>query len=361
MLVSERADAMRTAIAMYAKGTRLGLVAAWLAEHAPVGGESSTWSSDRFREALRSPALWGRLDYGRHKEVTEKRGDEVFVVGRKTNPHAIPFTVPALVHHTELDRAACQGCPMDELPSATRLDELIKSSNLRNGGRPALRPHPLRRRVMCVCGWRMAYAPKWLAGGREQDYGYLYCARTKQRGTSVVHDYPPCEPSTISTRRLWPVVRELFIAAVRNPPQVIAQVESDILAAAAVESRTVAEDDAVLERTAEALAELAEAENRLYERWDRKKISEQVYERQTARIAADRTAHEEVMRQVLDRRRILETAMVATAKLRQLLTEAAELPFDQLELQDWTVLFQGLVQNVVLRVDGEPTLRWRRD
>ena len=363
MLVEDRADAMREAIRLYADGTRTGLVTQWLREHAPQGGESLTWSSDRFREALRNPALYGRLDYGRHIEVRDKRGDDFVVTGRKVNPHAIRFDVPPLIHKSELERVACQmdgTCPMDTLPSFERLEEMIQASNLRTGGRPATRPYPLRRRVVCACGWRMAYAPKWLDGGREQDYGYLTCCRDKQRGTSVVRDYPPCSTGTIVTRTFWPVVRDLFIDAVRNPDAVIAQVEADILAAAASEARTAAEDAATVERITEALAELAAAENRLYERYDRGEISKQVYDGQSARIATQRRTDEEVMRQVLDRRRILQTASTATTKLRQELAKAGELPFDRLDFAEWTELFEGLVQDVLVDEQRAPHFRWHQ-
>jgi hypothetical protein len=215
---------------------------------------------------------------------------------------------------------------------------------------------------VCGCGWRMTYAPKWLPGKREADYGYLYCARMKQRGTSVVVDYPDCPTPSLGTRTLWPQVRALVIAAVQQPDQVIAQVEADILAAAASEARTAAEDDAALETAGDALRELDEAENRLYERWDAKQISRQVYERQTARIATDRLAHEEIMRQVLDRRRILQTAAGATQRLREGLVKAAALPLDgdQMTLDEWTDLLADLVQDVVVDARGVPTLRWHR-
>ena len=361
-LVPERAEAMRAAMRRYVAGETPSNLARWMNIHAPVGGEARAWTTDRLREAFRSPALWGRMDYGRHKEVTERRNGELFVVRRDTNPHAVPFNVPPLVHRSNLERAECQaqaGCDLDELPTSEDLDALIKSANLRTGGRRAIRPHPLRRRVVCACGWRMGYNPKW-HNGQEKDYGYLVCTPTQQRGLSVIRERPPCPTPRVRSRILLPKVKALVIDAINHPDRVIAEVEASLLAEAAHEARTAAQESAELERLTLELADLDERENRAYERWDSHKISEAVYHGQAAKIAAERQVAQEAKRQLLDRQRILREASTNTAQLRAALLEAGtDVDFDAMNDERWTELITRLVADVVLDAAGEPTLRWR--
>ena len=184
---------------------------------------------------------------------------------------------------------------------------------------------------MCPCGWRMAFRQK-LYKTRAADFGYLTCTRTKQRGVSVNGDYPDCPlKSGISTLKLWPVVRDMLIESIRDPDAVIAAVEADILAAAASEARTAAEDAHTLEHAALAIDELEEREETLYTDWKSGEISKNVYDRQRAAIQNKRLVHEEARRQVLDRQQILQTAAVTTAKLRVVLAQAASLPLEQAE------------------------------
>ena len=138
-IVPHRAAALLEAIAQYANGARIRLVVAWLNEHAPPGGDARCWTSQRFRKALRNPALWGRLDYARQLPLTERRHGELVTVGYTANPDAVRLEVPPLIHRTELERSECRiagGCERDFYPAADTLDTLITS----NGGRAAGRP-----------------------------------------------------------------------------------------------------------------------------------------------------------------------------------------------------------------------------
>lgn len=362
IVVPERAKLILDAIGMYANATPMAQIAAWLSANAPARNGKTRWSSTRVRNALRNPALWGELNYGRSLVVTERRDGRLVVVGRKVNPTAVRFSVPPLIHKTELERTECLlagGCERDAHIAGDTLDNLIKANNARAGGRPFKLEHPLRRRVVCPCGWRMGFRQKRYKGD-ETDYAYLFCTRTKQLGRSVVADYPACPVRGISTRKLWPEVRDLFVAAVRNPDQLIADVQRQILAETAAEARTAADEAALLDLLTAELAELDAAENRLYERWDAGEISKAVYDTQTARIASKRRVTEESKRQVLNQRVIVERAERAVGALREHLLAAAPLPFEKLSLAEWTALFSEIVADVVLADDGTPSLRWRQ-
>lgn len=362
-VVAERAAYVLEAIDRYTLGERLGTIAQWLTKNAPAApGRTSMWTTARVRNMFRNTALWGRLDYGRVKVETERRNGEVFVIGRSVNPEAIPLTVPPLIHATDLERAECValgGCDRDAHITGAALDTLITSNNVNHSGRVGRTVHPLRRRVVCACGWRMGFRAKTYKS-TVRDYGYLQCTRQHQRGITISADVPDCPNEGIGTRTLWPAVRDLFMAAVRQPDAVIAAVEADILSAAAQEARTAAEDAAILAEATAALAGLLEREETLYTDWRGGDISKAVYDRQRSLIAHKRLEHEEAKRRVLDRRRILETAAAATGALREGLAEAAELPLDDLSWEHWTGLFERLVQDVVLDAAGTPSLRWRR-
>ena len=360
-LSEERAEYMREAIRMYERGMLPAEIAAWLTEYAPVWGESPVWSTARLRVALRSPAMWGSLDYGRHKLVEERRNGEVFVVARVKNPDAVPFKVPPLIHRTELERAQCRltggGCACDDLPSSDTLDEQIKANNVRTTGRPWKRAHPLRRRVVCACGWRMAYKPKW-HGTVERQYGYLTCCRHAQRGQSVVRDLSPCPTPSLRSRALWPQVERQVVYAINHPDEILAAVQNELLASATGELRTPAQDAALLLEIERDLAELDAAENRLYKRYDKNEVSKAVYDGQTREIAAERQAKQESKRQILDREQILARAAAGLASLREGLIEAQGLDFAALSMEEWTTLFDRLVADVVLDPEARPSLSW---
>jgi len=296
-IVPERAAYVLEAIRRYDAGERLGLIAAWLTAEAPHAPRRQTqkWTLARVRTMFRHPALWGRLDFARFTIETERRNGELFQVRRVANPDAVPMRCPPLIHESELERVECVargGCERDVRPTGQRLEEIITSSLTRRSGRPFTLVHPLRRRVVCPCGWRMRFRQKRYRT-RDADFGYLTCTRTAQQGISISADYPPCLLRTgVSTRRLWPVVRDQLIAAINDPGAVIAAVEADILAAAASEARTAAEDAHTLELAAVALDALERREETLYLDWKGGEISKGVYDRQRAVIMNERLVQE---------------------------------------------------------------------
>ncbi len=282
------------------------------------------------------------------------------MVGRQVNPNAVPFHVPPLIHRTESERIACQlkgGCERDTYPSGDTLDRVIKTNNPRAWARPYPLDHPLRRRIVCPCGWRMGFRRKrWK--GNDKDYGYLFCARTTQRGKSVVADYPNCPVSGISTLTLWPRVRELFVDAIRNPDRVVAEVQSQIRAEAE-RSNGLATEATELQRVTLTLANLDAQENRLYERWDAGDISKHVHKTQTMRIASKRQVAEEQKRRLLSHVAVFQRAERATTSIRQGLANAAsEIAMDQLTLASWSRMLDSLVSDIVLDERGEPSIRW---
>lgn len=353
VVVPERAHIMREAIARFAAGERMSrVVAAVNAQSA----DDDRWAGNRLRQAFRNPGLHGRLDYGRSLVITERRGDEVFVVGRKVNPKAVPFEVPPLMHHKEQERNACRlagGCDLDDLVAWDTLDQMIRQRNLREHATTVTGPHPLRRRVVCPCGWRMAYMPK-VYKGQEKGYGYLRCIRDHGRGQSVVRDYPPCAVGWITTTVLWPRVQAAFIEAVNHPECVVHEVEAQLLAEVDLLIRRAGSIDEMTSK----LAELDDREDRLYGDFERKLVSETIYNRRRTRIEAERQEIAEVRRLLLDRQVMLDRFRVETQTLREALLEAQGLPFGELTLEQWTRLFDRIVHDVVLDEQGLPSFRW---
>lgn len=349
-IVPLRAEIIREAIRRFVGGERMRLVADWVSEAA-----HERWAGDRLRDAFRNPALYGRLDYGRSLEIKEKRGDEVFVVRREVNPKAVPFEVPALIHAKEQERNACRlngGCPLDDLVAFDTLDDVIKQRNLRDGGLQTS-PHPLRRRVVCPCGWRMAYLPK-VYKGREKPYGYLRCVRDHSRGQSVVKDYPPCPISWLRTTELWPKVMAVFTDAVQHPDCVVHEVERQILAEVDELTRKVGS----VEEMTQKLSDLDEREDDLYGDFKKNLVSEAIYKRRRTRIEAERRELAEARRLLLDRQVMLDRFAGETRVLRETLLEAQDLPFATMSLAQWMEVFDPIVRDVVLDEQGTPTLRW---
>lgn len=353
VIIEERAELIRQAIARFTTGERMLSVVQWLNEADP----ESRWAGNRLRQAFRNPGLYGRLDYGRSLVITEKRGDEMFVIGRGVNPKAVPFEVPPLMHRTEHERNECRlssGCPLDALVAFDTLDDIIQQRNLRASGKTHALPHPLRRRVVCPCGWRMGYTPK-VFGERERDYGYLRCTRQHGHGQSVSKDYPACKVGHLTSRALWPRVQALFVDATQHPDCVVHEVEAQILAEVDELVRKVGS----VEELTEKLADLDGRDNRLYERYDRSEVSQAVYDRQRTRIEAERRELAETRRLLLDRQVMLDQFTNGTRRLREALQRAQALPFATLSLQQWTELFDEIVQDVVLDDQAMPRLRWR--
>jgi len=342
------------AIRRFARGDRMGAVVDHVNSMTPA---EDVWSGGRLREVFRNPGLYGRLDYGRSDVVTEKRGDEIFVVGRRVNPKAVPFRVPPLIHEKEQDRNDCRlngGCHMDDLVAFDTLDGLIKQRNLRDSGKTPTRPHPLRRRVVCPCGWRMAYMPK-VYKGVEKAYGYLRCIREHGKGQAVVKDYPPCAVGWVTTTVLWPKVQAKFIDAVQHPDCVVHEVEQQIL----LEVDELVRKVGSIEEMTDKLAELKGRENRLYERYDLGRVSQEVYDEQRMIIDAQRREIAETRRLLLDRQVMLDQFANGTRNLRAALVEAQKLEFPEMTQEEWATLFDDLVQDVVLDLQGEPSLRWK--
>lgn len=362
IVVHNRSAALLEAITMYTNGTRIRLVVGWLNEHAPPGGKARCWTSQRFRKALRNPALYGRLDYARQLPMTERRNGELVTVGYTSNPDAIRLEVPALVHRTELERTECRiagGCDRDDYPAADTLDMLITSNGGRAAGRPYVFPHPLRRRVVCACGWRMVYAPNHYRG-RELKSGMLVCGRTRARGNSLANDYPVCPTYRVAVGPLWEQVRAQFISAVRDPERLIREIEAAILAEAAGHAVDLEDEATALDALTARLLDIDAAENRLYERWDAKQITSAIYDGQLARLELERREAEQTKRQILDRRQVLLRVARGTTVLREMLNAAEALPLDAFTPGEWTTLFDALVADVVLDSDRRVKLRWRQ-
>jgi hypothetical protein len=90
VIIPERAYAVLQTIMQYAGGVPISEVAKWMSDRAPIRSGHPTWSTGRLRQLFRNPALWGDLAHGRTLVVTEQRGGETVVVGRRLNPDAIP-------------------------------------------------------------------------------------------------------------------------------------------------------------------------------------------------------------------------------------------------------------------------------
>jgi hypothetical protein len=114
-----------------------------------------------------------------------------------------------------------------------------------------------------------------------------------------------------------------------------------------------------LETLTSTLAGIDAAENRLYERWDARKITAAIYEGQLARLETQRRDAEQSKRQILDRRRVLQRVVRGTTVLREMLNAAQDLPLDMFSPGEWTTLFDALVADVLLDAQRRPTLRWR--
>jgi hypothetical protein len=354
LTITGRAELMREAIRRFVSGERISLVVDWLNSVTP---EEDRWSGHRLRDAFRNPALYGRLDYGRSLQITQKRGDDIVVIRREVNPKAVPFHVTPLLHEKEQERNACRlngGCPLDALVAFDTLNDTIKQRNQRGAGTSHLSAHPLRRRVICPCGWRMGYMPK-VYKGRERGYGYLRCTREAGRGQSVVKDYPACPISWLGTNTLWPRVQAAFVDAVQHPDCVVHEVEAQILAEVDELMRKIGS----VEEMTQKLSDLEDREDELYSDLKKKLISETIYQRRRTRIEAERRELAEARRLLLDRQVMLDRFAVGTRELRAALQRAQELDFDGQTLEDWTRLFDQIVQDVVLDAQGAPTLRWK--
>lgn len=195
--------------------------------------------------------------------------------------------------------------------------------------------------------------------GRELRTGTLKCGRTRARGNSLSNDYPACPTHNAAAAPIWEKTRAQFMAAVRDPDRVIREIETAILRESAGHALEIADEATALDALTTTLAEIDAAENRLYERWDEKRITAAIYDGQLARLEAQRRDAEQSKRRILDRQRILQRVARGTDVLREMLNAARDLPLDSFTPAEWTTLFDALVADVVLDTQRRPTLRWR--
>jgi hypothetical protein len=258
-------------------------------------------------------------------------------------------------------------------PAGDTISTLIKQRDGKHGGRPYEIDHPLRRiAVLCACGWRVRWNMK-----RSGDLGYLYlaCAARMAKGRTLTDGHEPCGMSSLpvatAARRpqgggtpsrigVWPRVRDCLVEALHDPVGLAEEQRRQVLAEQEVEARSLAEEARLLDELDQALAELDERENRLYDRYDRKEISKNVYATQTARIASARRETEERKRQLLAQQLIVQRAEQAAQDLSQALAELGDIDPASLSDDEWTCILPDLVEAVVLNLDGDPVIRWHR-
>jgi len=360
----ERAAHFLKAVSMYANGRATRECVAYLTNTAPIDprrNASKVWTYQRFRGLMQNPAMYGALPYARTLEVKERRNGLTVVVKRKTSPDAIPFQVPPLIHKTNLELIECRmagGCPRDDLPTFDELDVAIKRRDSRREGRPSELVHPLRRRVMCPCGWKMRFQ---VTRRGDKEWGFLLCARRHARGRTTLDVAPLCAVTNVSALLVWPKVRDMVIAAVRQPERLVEEIREQMLKEAALEARTAAEESAILAALTSDLSAVDDAEDELYTDWKADKMSESTYDRQRSKQATRRRELEEQKRQILSQRVVYARAEDATVILRSALRELAELPLERLSLEQWTPLLADLVSWVQLDNSAEPMIIWKRE
>lgn len=380
VVATERAAAFLHALQLYVEPTGSAREAcAWLSAYAPLDpkrGARKEWTSQRFRNLLRNPALWGELPYARGLDVKDRVDGHFVIRKRVDNPARVTFTVPPLIHRSELERTQCRlggGCQRDEYPAGDTLTALIKQRDGKQGGRPYEVEHPLRHiTLLCACGWRVRWNVR-RSGARS--YLYVACAARWARGRTLTDSHVPCGmphlPVNTAVKRtqgggtpsrvgVWQRTRQCLIDALRDPVGLAEEQRRQVLAEQQVEARNLAEEAQMLDTLDETLAELDERENRLYERYDARGISKNVYETQTARIAGTRRETEERKRQLLAQRLIVQRAEQAAQDLSQALAELGDIDAASFSDNEWARILPDLVEAVVLDVDGDPTIRWHR-
>jgi hypothetical protein len=159
---------------------------------------------------------------------------------------------------------------------------------------------------------------------------------------------------------VWPRVKERLIEALHDPAGLAEQQRQQVLAEQDIEARSLAEEAALLDELDYTLGELDQRENRLYDRYDKKEISKNVYDTQTARIASERRDTEERKRQLLAQQLIVQRAEQAAQDLGRALEELGEIDVASFSDDEWASVLPDLVEAVVLDLDGEPSIRWHR-
>ncbi len=375
---TERAAAFLHALRLYAEPTGSARESAsYLTEHAPLDpkrGARKEWTSQRFRNLLRNPALWGELPYARGLDIKDRVDGEFIIRKRVENAKRVPFSVPALVHKSEVERAQCRlggGCERDVYPSGTALDSLIKQRDGKHGGRPYEFDHPLRHTtVLCPCGWRVRWQ---LRRTGDRSYLYVTCAARYATGRTLASRMACALPhlsvetggkrpqgGPLPRTGLWPVVKAKLIDALRDPVALAEEQRRQVLAEQVVEARSAAEEARLIEEMDQILAELNERENRLYERYDDKEISKAVYDTQTVKIGNQRRETEERKRSLLAQRLVVQRAEQAVRDLNQALAELGEIDPSRLSDEMWGRVLPDLVESIVLDASGEPSITWHR-
>jgi DNA invertase Pin-like site-specific DNA recombinase len=379
VIVPERATAFLSAVQAYVEPTGSAReTCRWLSEHAPLDpkrGALKQWTSQRFRKALRNPALWGDLPYARGLDVKDRVDGHFVIRKRVENPASVAFSVPALIHRNELERTQCRlggGCERDQYPAGDTIDTLIQERDGKHGGRPYAIEHPLRHvNVLCACGWRVRWQVRRTG---ERSYLYVACAARFAKGRTTLSHEPcgmPHRPVNTAIRRgqgggtpirigVWPRVKERLIEALHDPAGLAEQQRQQVLAEQDIEARSLAEEAALLDELDYTLGELDQRENRLYDRYDKKEISKNVYDTQTARIASERRDTEERKRQLLAQQLIVQRAEQAAQDLGRALEELGEIDVASFSDDEWASVLPDLVEAVVLDLDGEPSIRWHR-
>lgn len=382
----ERAAAFLHALELYARPSGSSREACtYLTENAPLAPQrnaSRIWTYQRFRNLLRNPALWGELPYARGLDVKERRNGRLEIVKRVSNPQAIKFSVPPLIHKNELEKVECRvqgGCSMDSYPSGAELHELIAQRNGKVGGRPYAIEHPLRHtQMLCACGWRVRWQVRRSVSrsGEERSYDYVACAARMAKGRTGLH-HQPCGMQLMpvdsrdaprpqgggrrsSTGAVWPKVRAALVSALSDPYQLAEEQRQQVLAEHDVQRGSLAEEAERLEHLSAAIAQLDDSENRLYERYDKHEISKNVYERQAARIDIERREAEEQKRQILAHQVVERVADAAATTLLVTLSELGELQPALITDAEWSRILPDLVEAIDLDLGGKPTIRWRR-
>lgn len=377
VVAEDRKQAFLEALMIYAAPTGSAkAAAAHLSQNGPLDprlNASPDWTTQRFKNLLRNPYLWGDGSYARGQNVTERIEGRWAPVIRKriANPHAVPFEVPALVHRNDLERTECQlrgGCEIDQYPTGEALDALIVSRDGKAGGRPYAIEHPLRHtNLVCACGWRV----RWNVQKR---YLYVMCAARVAKGRSALK-HQPCGMQTMPvddhggrrpqgggkqarTGAVWPKVRRALIEALNDPDALVEQQRQLVLAEQEVLAHTDAEEAELLAELDQVLQALDGQDDRAYRRLDDGEISKPVYDREVARIDNARRAAEAKKREILAQRLVVQRADVAGARLSMVLQK-----FDNVPLytdQEWSEILPDLVESIALDLDGNPTIHWRQ-
>jgi len=381
ILAEDRKQAFLAALMIYAAPTGSAKTAAeYLTRNAPLDprlNASPTWTTQRFKNLLRNPYLWGDGSYARGQDVTERIEGRWAPVIRKrvANPHAVPLQVPALVHKNDLERTECLlsgGCEIDDYPTGEALDALIASRDGKAGGRPYTVEHPLRHtNLLCACGWRVNWHVRRQG---EREYVYVGCAARMARGRSALN-HEPCGMQTMPvddrsgprpqgggrrsrTGAVWPKVRQALIEALSDPDGLVEQQRQRVLAEQEVQARTEAEEALLLAELDQTLRALDDQDDRAYRRLDDGEIQKPVYDREVARIDNARRTAEAEKRQILAQRLIVQRADVAGARLGMVLQKLGNVAL--YTDQDWSEILPDLVESIVLDLDGNPAINWRQ-